>query len=621
MLPRRTHPGARPLVARILAIAVSLLAALPIAAQDAPSAGATPASVPAARQAGHVAVITVEGPIDRVTIYSVQRRLQAAQDRGADAVVFEIDSPGGEVGAVLEICSLIKNSPVANTVAWINTNAYSGGAIIALACREIVVAEYASFGDAAPITIVALPETERQKQLSPLLAEVVDSARRRGYDEKLVQALVSLGVELWMVRNTQTGRIAFVDENEYRALFGEAPPENASATVQSGGLAPQPADGEETTRSLGDVISEQMEQGTSRDYPQLSEEVERARERTAPLPSRGESENEFLPAGDQMTETLISQVDIALALPSDRPDFSSEDASDWQFIEYATDGRTLLVLKSDLMLRYGLAQQVVRNDSELKAFFGAQTITRLDRTWSEALVVFLSNIVVRGVLIAVFLLAMFIELSAPGIGLGGAVAAAALVALLAPPILIGAAGWWTVAAIIAGVLLILMELFLFPGLTVAGAAGVVALMAGLVGTFVSKNSQQVPTDIATGVATTLLAFFVAGVGMYFVAKFYGSLPILNRLVLTGDRPDADDGEGMLAAMGPARPETPVTAGDVGVAMTQLHPAGSAEFEGKLLDVVCEFGYADRGDRVRVVSATKYRIAVERIDPDQPEADA
>lgn len=603
---------------RLAALFAAVLLALPIAAEaPAPSQGgaASPASIPASRQADEVAVITIEGVIDRITVYSVKRRLEAAQRLGAGAVVFEIDSPGGEVGAVLEICSLIKNSPVANTVAWVNTDAYSGGAIVALACREIVVAEYASFGDAAPVTIVPIPETERQKQLSPLLAEVVDSARRRGYDEKLVQALVSLGVELWLVRHRETGRLVFVDENEHRELFGEAPPASSRATVQSGGAVPPGlADGERKD-SVGRWITDQMARESAERAPQLEEEVARARERTAPLPvERAGEDTRFLPAGDQMTETLIEQVDLALDLPSSRPDFRAEDGADWELVEYATDGRTLLVLKTNVLLRYGLAQAVVRDDGELLAFFGAQSLVRLDRSWSEALVVLLSGTLVRGVLIAVFLLAMFIELSAPGIGLGGAVAGGALIALLAPPLLIGAAGWWTVVAIVLGVLLILLELLIFPGLTVAGIAGIVSLMAGLVGTFVTDSPGQLSSDIATGVATTLLAFFVAGIGMYFFAKFYGSLPIVNRLVLGAQGGGDEEGRGMLAAMGAPAPESIVRVGDEGVAMTRLHPAGSAEFGGRLVDVVCEYGYADRGDRVRVLSATRYRVAVERLDP-------
>ena len=39
--------------------------------------------------------------------------------------------------------------------------------------------------------LIELPPAERAKLEAPLLTEVVDSARRNGYDEKLVQSMVS----------------------------------------------------------------------------------------------------------------------------------------------------------------------------------------------------------------------------------------------------------------------------------------------------------------------------------------------------------------------------------------------------------------------------------------------
>ena len=143
-----------------------------------PTTAPTPSvasAVPAARQSQNVAVLTIEGPINAMTARAIERRLRAAEDAGADAVVIELDTPGGEVGAVLEICNTIKSSSIPNTVAWIRPDAYSGGAIIALACREIVASDPASMGDALPIQIgpgglQALPEAERQKILDALSA-------------------------------------------------------------------------------------------------------------------------------------------------------------------------------------------------------------------------------------------------------------------------------------------------------------------------------------------------------------------------------------------------------------------------------------------------------------------
>ena len=73
------------------------------------------------------------------------------------------------LGATLGISNAIKSSPIKNAVAWVRPQAYSGGAIIALAAREIVVTDPGSMGDALPILMggaipfESIPEHERQK--------------------------------------------------------------------------------------------------------------------------------------------------------------------------------------------------------------------------------------------------------------------------------------------------------------------------------------------------------------------------------------------------------------------------------------------------------------------------
>lgn len=572
----------------MLAVLTALSVAHAIEADTPAEPGAVASSgivraAPAARQANHVAVITIDGPIDHVTVYSVKRRMSAAQSAGADAIVFEINTPGGAAYAALEICTLIKNSPIPNTVAWINTDAYSAGVFIALACREIVVAEYATMGDAAPIKIVpgmglqTMGETERQKMLSPFISELVDSARRHGYDEMLVQAFVTLGVELWLVENTETSERMFVTAEEYRLLFPGEPPRSSPRMVAA-----------------------------------------RTEERRAPPPANAEpgaappreSPSDYIPAGPSLHGAeLAEEVGALLDAPSARPMLTRADRGKYRLIEYATDGRTLLVLKSEDMKRYGFASGVVRNDEELKTFFGATQLTRMHRSWSEALVVLLTNMYVRGALIVVFLLGMFIEMAAPGVGVPGVVAGLCLVGLLAPPLLIGASGWWTVAAVFAGLALILVEIFVLPGLTFFGVGGVLLLLTGLIGTFIGNDPSRFGQELTYGVAIVLMAFFVAGVGMYFVSRFYGTLPVFNRLVLS-DRPPEDESENGAPAPTPTEFVARVKVGDAGVAITPLRPSGTAQFDDALVDVVSDTGFIDQGARVRVIDVTRYRVAVE-----------
>ncbi len=608
-------PGART-IRRWFRRATLALAALvvwagpaPATPDDAPSSpanqpqAATPI-VPASRAARNVAILTVKGPITAVTTRSLERRIEAAERGGADAIVFDIDTPGGEVGAVLQICSRIKRSSVSRTVAWINPTAYSGGAIIALACDAIVVAPQATFGDAAPIAInpftgiTPLPETERQKMLSPLMAELVDSARTNGYDEMAVQALVTLGVELWLVRDKTTGQMYFIGPAEYRRVFRAEPP-RGRPTVVAGGAPDRDQTAIESLEEAG---------------PHEGSESPTAFRSAAPA---------LDPAAAQAVTELL---DLKGSVRR-RPEFTEAEAGRYELLEYVTDGRTILTLKEAEMKRLGFADPnvTIKNDDELKAYFGATNLRRLNQSWSEDLVEFmtqgLSGLVVRGLLIVVFLMALFIEMSVPGVTLPGVIAILALAGLVVPPMLIGAATWWSAAMVVLGVALILLEIFIIPGFGLPGIAGLLMLFGGLVGTFADAG-ELFPgagsgrgTDLAWAMSIVLLSIFVAGAGMYLFSRYTNKFPIAGRLVLAS-RASADDdaSDSLLMAMSPASgvKGAPVSVGAVGTATTTLRPSGTAEFGDKLVDVVSEFGFIEAGQRVRVTSVTEYRVGVEAV---------
>ncbi len=538
-----------------------------------------------------------------MTSLSFKRRLETALAAGADAIVVELNTPGGEVTSVIDICKALKGCGK-HTIAWIRPDAYSGGAIIALACREIVVAPGATMGDAAPVApgplglgwLQGLTRTERAKALSPVLVEIVDSARLHGYDEKLVQAFVTLDAELWMIEDTRTGRRHFVTEKEYRDLFGVSP-ERSNPVVPSVGDA-----------AKADPVGSPEEEA----------------EQDQPLVKPSDDATAFKPASPTISNAVINELNsevTGLTQASQRPNFAKEDKTHFRALGYATDGKTLLTIKEQTIKDFGLAVRTISTDEELKQFTGATHVRRIDQSWSEGFASFLDvsspvGLLYRGVLIVVFLIALFLELSMPGATVPGIVALAALAGLLAPSLLIGASSWWALAAILVGLVLILLELFVFPGFGVPGILGLLMLLGGLVGTFADAGelfpgSGKGGSDLSWAVSVVLLAFFAAGVGAFLFSKYTRSFPIAGRMVLASPRP-SDDGEGLLAAMGADAPsDAPVKIGQTGVATTALRPSGTAEFDGKLVDVVAEFGFIEKGRKVRVVSVS-FRIGVEAV---------
>jgi len=610
-------------VAALLLIVASIAGA-PAAGQDRPATqqaaqpapAATPITVAAHRKAKNVAVITIHGEIDGDTMMrrsvmasSVERRIRTAVRGGADAIVFEIDSPGGEVGAALRIAGLIKECPVANTVAWIRPRALSGGAIVALAAREIVVGEQATFGDAMPVMITptgpaAIDPALRPKIMAPIISSVVDSARRHNdafgryrRDEYLVQSIVASDMQLWWVRSKRTGVEMAIDRAEFEILFpGESAggPARLAGTGGSGGV----------TGGLGVRPSAPTPEPAPRtDAPTMD----------APVP-----------AGSEQAGRAGAQAPAPSSPTAARPRLTAADAGEWELLDKVVDGTAPATFSALDMAHYNLAENVtrgvdgntaiqpVRTDEDLRAFFGADNVRRLDRNWSEGLVLVLTNTWVRGILIVIFLIALFAEMSHPGASVPGAVAMLALAALLGPPLLIGMASWWEVAAIIVGLGLLGVEVFVIPGFGVSGVVGLLLLFGGLLGTFLPAGSGLFPStakgqgELLWAAGTIIGAFFTAAVGAYFVAKHAGSLPFFRGLVL---REGA--GEEAATVISPDAEAPIARVGEKGVTITPMHPAGRVDIGGRVIDAVSDFGFLEAGEPVRVSSVSGIRVGVER----------
>jgi membrane-bound ClpP family serine protease len=579
------------------------------------------AGVVASRQANNVAIITIRGEIDgsrsgrSVMAESVRRRIRTAERAGANAIIFDIDSPGGEVGATLGICKAIRGSSIKNTIAWINPNAYSGGAIIALACREIVVNDPASFGDAMPILAgpggaTGVPEDLRKKMLPPLIEELLTSTRAHNEhagsyvrDEYLVLSVVANDVELWWARHRPTGTRVAIDRVEFEALFPSAPRTGATRLAGAPGTA-GPAD---PSSIVVDQIPGQP-----------------------PVAS---------PAGSRVLASVIARAEQNQSRPSSRPVIDPKDRDQWELLGKITDGTAAATFSASDLVYYGFAGNPsavgpdgrllfapVASDADIKALLGAKHVVRLDRTWSEGLVLFLTNIVVRGVLIILFLMAFFVEMTHPGAFLPGIVALIALAALIAPPMLIGMASWWEVAAILVGMALLCLEIFVLPGFGVAGGIGLLSLLGGLIATFIPAgqglfpDSPQGQSNLMWAAVTIVLALGTAGIGIYLLSRHLPSLPIFNKMILKNPGTESDE-ESMFAPMLPMDDDPPARVGEMGVAMTALRPVGRVAIDDRVFDAVSVFGYMGPGSRVRVVEVSGFRVGVEPLDPPVPQGGA
>ncbi len=136
-------------------------------------------------QSGPLVVeLTVDKAITPVMAEYLDRGLRTAAQRGASAVILELDTPGGSIDSMNSMVQSIRGSsiPVIVYVAPRGAMAASAGTVITLAGHASAMAPETSIGAASPVGGGGenLPTTEETKQKEILKATVRSLASGRG---------------------------------------------------------------------------------------------------------------------------------------------------------------------------------------------------------------------------------------------------------------------------------------------------------------------------------------------------------------------------------------------------------------------------------------------------------
>jgi len=150
---------------------------------------------------GVVYIIPIRGMIEPALLYVIRRGLEEARTVDADAIVFVMDTPGGTLDSASEIVRTIQRVSVP-TYTFVEKDAYSAGAIIALATDYIYMAPGSVIGDAMPIMMTPfggvqeMPEDLKEKAVSAVAALIRSAAQEAGHREDLAEKMVRREMEL-----------------------------------------------------------------------------------------------------------------------------------------------------------------------------------------------------------------------------------------------------------------------------------------------------------------------------------------------------------------------------------------------------------------------------------------
>jgi membrane-bound serine protease (ClpP class) len=224
------------------------------------------------------------------------------------------------------------------------------------------------------------------------------------------------------------------------------------------------------------------------------------------------------------------------------------------------------------------------------------------------------------VLLIIGLAGAYLEINSPGFGFPGLVSVCAFSLFFFGNHFAGNLAGYELAVLFGlGLLLIAVEVFLFPGTIVAGLAGAVLVIASLGLAMVDRvdlewkwsglpSAESWASLLEGSLYTLALAMAGALAAILLGMRYLPGTKMGSRLVLSEVVPSG-------ASLGAVEKKSDLV-GLTGEATTDLRPSGKGFFEGRLLDIISDGEFIAKGRALRVVKQEGSRIVVAAVGNDE-----
>ena len=153
-----------------------------------------------------VYIVPIKNTVEKGLSEFINRAVETAEDKKADVIIFEMDTPGGAVDAAAGIGKIISNTKI-KTVTYINQDAISAGAYIALNTDQIYMDDGGRFGAAGVID--GQGNTAGEKAQSYWLSAMRGAAEKGGREPLYAMAMADKSIAIPELGD---------DENEFLTL-------------------------------------------------------------------------------------------------------------------------------------------------------------------------------------------------------------------------------------------------------------------------------------------------------------------------------------------------------------------------------------------------------------------
>lgn len=267
------------------------------------------------------------------------------------------------------------------------------------------------------------------------------------------------------------------------------------------------------------------------------------------------------------------------------------------------DSTKLITLTSEEALKYKIADTVITDFKDLLAAYNLKNAEEVQLTsnWAEAVVRFLNNPIVSSILIMIGFFGLMAEIKSPGWGVAGTAALISLSLFFGSSYILQLASILEILLFVFGLGLLLAEIFIVPGFGVTGISGIILIFASIFLALLGSKPFIDMERVSIAIIQLSGAMLFALVGMFLLVKYLPKSTAFNKLVLS---------ESQQAEKGfVSYPSDKDLIGKEGIAHTTLRPGGTAEINGRRIDVVAESEFITQGTKIKVVRVEGIKVVV------------
>lgn len=337
-------------------------------------------------------------------------------------------------------------------------------------------------------------------------------------------------------------------------------------------------------------------------------------------------------AGQEVPETAKLKIESYLranirAITEDYPyrseviramlDAEYELVIDEQVIKPA--GELLTLTASEAVREYGdppqplLGKGIYESIEELlDARFGPGNyeIKDFEVTYSERIAKWMDTF--APALLGIGMLLLFLEFKTPGFGIFGIGGIALIAIFFISQHIAGLAGNEAVIFFALGIILVLVELFFFPGVLIFALSGLTLIVGSLLWAMVDiwpDEPIRLSVDfLAEPVINLVFGLSITLLGMIVFGRFFKGSWFERMLVL--EQSAGGSGQSIRAVQETTLPQP----GSEGTAVSDLFPSGRVEIGGQRYEARSALGPIEHGSRIRVKARSDFGLIVEEVAP-------